>query len=214
MTHAKSPAAAGNELLPSGASTPKAAHNAAYEYFYDDLRTHLFHAKASRQPTLPHDPDGVRDLVERHDRLTRFYLDLLNATTGVRRMSGGMMSGGFDMATAGLENNPRCWSPMTPPSSIQLMSTRRPVAVTWSQRLPHARSRLRPGSFASTSAGSPARMSKQLGLITRLMFEAQATLVTAHIPEGELVLQGVDWLDVQMEVGMRNTRMPKSFTPA
>jgi hypothetical protein len=46
------------------------------------------------------------------------------------------------------------------------------------------------------------------------MFEAQATLVTAHIPEGELILRGIDWFDVQMEFAVRNTRLPKSFTPA
>ena len=78
------------QFLPAGFQGK--AVNAAYKYFYDEMRTHLFHAKASRQPLLPYETDGTSLLVSRHRLLTSFYLALLEHVTGVRRSSGGMLA--------------------------------------------------------------------------------------------------------------------------
>src|ERR1035441_10053826 len=95
---------------PSGHDTPKAPHNAAYTYFYDELRVHLFHAKASRQPSLPHNAVAVAAMSERHENLTRLYLDLLNKMTGVTRTGGGGLTyAGFEMATSTLANEARIY---------------------------------------------------------------------------------------------------------
>jgi hypothetical protein len=48
--------------LPDGSR--KAPHNHAYEYFYEQLRVSIFHAKGSRSPRLPHEVDGMADLAE------------------------------------------------------------------------------------------------------------------------------------------------------
>ena len=81
-------------------ATAKAPHNAAHDYFYDELRKDLFHAKASRAPALPHEADDAARFVERHERLTRLYLDLLTSSVGVTRGGGAMTYAGFQLATA------------------------------------------------------------------------------------------------------------------
>ncbi len=83
----------------------KTLRNQAYKYFYDELRVSIFHAKGSRGPKLPQELAGVADLAERHERLTRFYLDLLTTHTGSRRIGGGMTYYGFDVSTRSLWNN-------------------------------------------------------------------------------------------------------------
>lgn len=79
------------DRLPPG--TSGAVVDAAYRYFYDEVRTHLFHAKASRQPLLPHEQTGTNLLAARHQRLTSLYLALLEHVSGVRRTSGALMQG-------------------------------------------------------------------------------------------------------------------------
>lgn len=69
----------GNYLPPAN-SSPRGA----YSYFYDQVRSSLFHAKASRNPVLPHDPEAR--LRERHERLSLLYLAILERHTGVRFM--------------------------------------------------------------------------------------------------------------------------------
>jgi len=91
--------------LPVG--SPKKDVNHAYEYFYDQLRVMIFHAKGSRGSRLPHEVDGMADLAQRHERLTRLYLDLLGEMTGVRRPGGVMTHGGFEAFTAGWKDNPQ-----------------------------------------------------------------------------------------------------------
>lgn len=66
----------------------------AYEYFYNSLRNFLFHAKGSKGTHLPHEPGY--SLAERHERLTRLYLDLLRNSHSVAR--GGGTFYGFELA--------------------------------------------------------------------------------------------------------------------
>jgi hypothetical protein len=185
-----------------------------FGYFYGDVRTHLFHAKASRQPTLPHEPSGVRDLVERHERLTRFYLDLLDATTGVRRMSGAVTVGGFEMMMQALDRNPRVLVTDDPTPIDESHQKPAPgggiviaAPAARDRELEQRMLRVFRGRLAGSEVGRLAR-------ITRTMLEADGGLISASIPEGDLRLVGIDWLEPQMEVGLTNVRLPKQFTAA
>ena len=89
---------------------PKAPHNAAYDYFSEDLRHDVFHSKASRQPRLPDHAVDVLPIIERHEPLTRLYLDLLSKTIGVERSGGGVLTyGGFGVMTKAFDNKPRLY---------------------------------------------------------------------------------------------------------
>jgi hypothetical protein len=59
---------------------------------------------------LPHEATGTTLLAKRHEYLTRFYLDLMADVLGVRRMSGGMVIGGFEAGVAFIDAEPgmRC----------------------------------------------------------------------------------------------------------
>ena len=198
---------------PAGSGRPKAPHNAAYDYFYADLRTHLFHAKASRQPSLPRDADAAHDLADRHERLTRLYLDLLSATSGVSRMSGGMMIGGFNMAVAFLDDTPRVLvsddsTPFDPdqrsptPADGRLLAG--PAARDSALEQPFLR------VYVGYISGSELRL---LDAVRRLMFEAGGRLVSVHAFEGDLVLHDIGHFYSQVEFGLHNTQMPRSFAP-
>jgi hypothetical protein len=203
-------------LPPARASGQQAklAHNAAYAYFYDELRTHLFHAKATRQPTLPHDPTGMRALVERHERLTRFYLDLLGAVTGVVRPSGAMTISGFDAMTAGLEVDAEI---LVTDDETKFDETATEPAPAGGQVL--AAPATRGGAMESPGVkvfiGRIAGVDVDaLAAITRWMFRSSAVLISGHTPEGVVELRGIDWLDVQMEFGLGNPGLPKTFAAA
>lgn len=79
--------------------------DAAYRYFYDDLRTSIFHAKESRRPSYPLDIVTEVDLSQRQERLTRLYLDLLERVTSVRRLSGFITTAAFDALTSPLKED-------------------------------------------------------------------------------------------------------------
>ena len=81
----------------SGAPAGNTPVDSAYTYFYDEVCTHLFHAKASRKPLLPFEQTGTNLLVARHRQLTSFHLELLEHVTGVRRPPGALMKGGFEL---------------------------------------------------------------------------------------------------------------------
>ena len=194
---------------PSNVGTRSAPQTAAYKYFYDDLRTHLFHAKASRQPTLPHDTAAARDLAERHERLTRLYLDLLSAMTGVRRAGGGVMIGGFEMIAAALDDSPRVLvsddpEPFDPDEGEAKNGHVSAANAARVGELEAAFLRVFVGHIAGESL-SP------LIAIRRIMFEAGGKVVSVSVLDGDLVLRDVDRFSSQVEFGLRNTRMPKTF---
>ena len=61
-----------------------------YDYLYDEVRGSLFHAKASRNPLLPHAHGRLGDLGTRHAALSELYLRLLSVRLGWRRPTGAM----------------------------------------------------------------------------------------------------------------------------
>ncbi len=87
-----------NYLPPTQRTLP----NEAYDYFYHSLRNFLFHAKGSRSTWLPQEPGHL--LAERHERLTRLYLDLLSGKYGVLRGGGALTYQGFEMMMRQLEH--------------------------------------------------------------------------------------------------------------
>jgi hypothetical protein len=197
------------QFLPPGSSGNLV--DAAYAYFYDEVRTHLFHAKASRRPLLPREQSGTNLLVDRHRHLTDLYLRLLEHVTGVRRLSGAMMKAGFDLMMQGLESAPVVLltdddAPGDPDAGVinpnggvllEAAAVREPALESPFERVFLAR-------FGSAEVAGLQRL-------RRLAFKADGTMFTAHVIEGELEISGVGALEAQMGMRLRNASLPKAF---
>lgn len=197
------------DRLPPG--TNGDAVNAAYRYFYDEVRTHLFHAKASRQPLLPHEQTGTNLLAARHQRLTNLYLALLEHVSGVRRASGALMQGGFDMMMEGLEVN----------AVIQVTDDEAPMDAN-SRRIdagggllleaPATREKSLEASFLRVFL---ARLGEKeiapLGVLRKAAFKAGGTLYSGLTIDGVLEISGLPALEVQAGMRVRNASLPRYF---
>jgi hypothetical protein len=197
---------------PPASGTAKAPYNAAYEYFYNEVRHDLFHAKASRQPSLPHDAVAVAAMSARHEQLTRLYLDLLSATTGVRRTGGGGLAyGGFARATSLLDESPRIFLTNDPtpfdrdetlaaPLGRQVVDG--PAITVADQERPWLK------VYLATMPGSAV---EGLGTVTRMTLEADGTSAMAYLMEGALQIRNVDQVEAQIDISLDNIRQPKHF---
>jgi hypothetical protein len=192
--------------------TTKFPHNAAHDYFYDELRTHLFHAKASRNPALPAEADSITHLVERHERLTRLYLDLLQATVGVRRdIGGGLTYAGFDLAFGNLDTN----------STLQVTDDASPVRVddtavnpaggeVVSAPLTRSSKLSRPGRRVLVAEIAGEQVAR-LEAVRRLSVLNDATLIASEMIDGRLELADIEILRGQYTIRLHNIQQPKSF---
>lgn len=198
-----------NRYLPTG--SVKAPHNLAYEYFYDQLRVSIFHAKGSRGPRLPQDVAGMADLAERHERLTRLYLDLLDEVTQVRRAGGGMTYGGFDLMTPELE----------PGSEVHLTDDPAPCAKSDTSvnpsgnsvvAAPAARERsLERRGLKLVVAQFVAADVKGLAGVRRIGHMFEEKLITCATVDADLRIRGVDRFDVQVGIRLKNVGLPRGF---
>jgi hypothetical protein len=198
-----------SRYLPDG--SPKSPRNQAYEYFYDQLRVSIFHAKGSRGPQLPHDVAGAEDLAERHERLTRLYLDLVASETGVRRLGGAMTYGGFDAVSRrfGIGGEVQVSDDATPLGETDVDA---PLTVgnVISAPAAQAPSLDRPGlrAILATFDGNAAR---SLTALRRIAMTLQGRVLVYDRVNGELVAPGVDRLEVQLGLRLRNVGLPRSF---
>jgi len=195
--------------LPAG--SPKAPHNQAFEYFYDELRTSIFHAKGSRDPQLPHGVEGMSDLVERHERLTRFYLDLLGEVTGVRRASGSMTHTGFELMTPGWEHDPCVQvtddsSPFDPAHKVTNPSGGSVVEA----RAARERALERPG-LKVLLAQIPGSELRRLEAVRRVGLTLGGSLASSTTIDGDLQAGDVDRFEAQLGLRLKNVGLPRSF---
>lgn len=186
--------------------------NAAYTYFYDEARGHLFHAKASRRPHLPYEATGTNLLAERHKRLTDLYLRLLEHKTGVRRGGGTMlMKGGFDLMAGAFEEEPAVAatddaSPFDPDDQRLNPAGGAVVKTTAARETKLERPFLR--MYLGRIPGEELRPLKAL---RRAVLLSADSLVTAHIPDGELLMADIRALELQMGLSITSRGMPRSF---
>lgn len=92
--------AAGAAGVNLSAHAPPGAQDAVAairQHLYSDTRTATFHAKAGARTLLPLDPVDRGAVLEQLSRLAALYLDLVNVTLGVRRLSGAMFAAGFGL---------------------------------------------------------------------------------------------------------------------
>jgi hypothetical protein len=195
-------------LPPSATERPV---DAAYTYLYDEVRTHLFHAKASRRPLLPFEKTGTNLLAQRHQQLTRLYLRLLEHVTGVRRASGALMKGGFDLMMEGLEIDPVIQvtddeavadpdaKSINPASGILLESP-----AKREESLEASFLRVFLGRFKATEIAP-------LGTLRKAAFKADGTLYSVLTIDGHLNISGLGALEMQMGMRIRNASLPKYF---
>lgn len=193
------------------ADSPKTAVNHAYEYFYDQLRVTIFHAKGSRGPRLPHEVDGMADLAQRHERLTRLYLDLLGEMTGVRRPSGVMTHGGFEAFTGGWEDNPQIAVTDDPAPFNRKDTSPNPTGgkvIT----VPAARVRTldRPG-LKTLLARLDSHALRDLAAIRRVVLVLGGSLAACAVLDGELQLGNADHFEARFGLRLNNKGTPRSF---
>jgi hypothetical protein len=83
----------------------KDPHNAAHDYFYDELRKDLFHAKRGRNPALPIERSDSERIARRHRHLTELYRALLEVAfpIPVAPSGGGLTTAGFRAMSSALE---------------------------------------------------------------------------------------------------------------
>lgn len=208
-------AAAGLDLgafAPAGASDFGAAIRGD---LYADTRTATFHAKAGERVLLPLDPVDRQSVIDRLSRLAGLYLALVNQTLGVRRLSGAMMKGGFDLVVG------------------RLVTELKVHATDDDVRVDETATSLNPGGglvkklatrpfpeldqpFVRTIIGEASvKDLAELRKVTRVMSVARdGTPVTAGQLEAPLTLGGFDLFEAVMAVRGLNVRLPRTFYSA
>ncbi len=187
----------------------KAAHNAAHDYFYDELRKSLFHAKASKNPLLPQDP--YARLRERHERLSRLYVELLRVVVGVSRGGGGLSYAAFaDMAstygsgaTLYFSDDNASWSPadevINPTGGAVESGARHPEPA-----LSTPDKYVLLGYVAGHAAG-------QLPRLRRAGLGNASGIHAVELIDGELEVTGLCRLEGQQALRLENAQEPRSF---
>lgn len=197
----------------SSAATAKAPHNAACDYFYSSMRNDLFHAKASRNPKLPHDAAHAAELSEQHERLAHLYLDLVRDTLGVTGGAGhgGLTDDGFQHVLEGFEPNPRILLTNDPTpfdrGETSAATPGRQLAASNASRVP-ALEHSEVGVLLGRLDGKDAQ---RLGTITRVMLEVDGKLAVALLPEGQLRIRSVDHVEAQVGIVLLNRGISKVF---
>lgn len=198
-----------SRYLPTGSA--KQPHNQAYQYFYDQLRVSIFHAKGSRGPQLPQDVTGMSDLAERHERLTRLYLDLLDEVTKVRRASGGMTYAGFDLSTPWFDSGSEvCVTDDPAPcekTDTSISPNRGSVLIATAARecaLERRGLKLLLAKFAGADV-------EAIRAVRRIGHISDGTLKTCETVDVELQVRNVDRFEVQVGLRLKNIGLPRAF---
>jgi hypothetical protein len=154
----------------------------------------------------------MADLAERHERLTRFYIDLLGEMTGVRRPSGVMTHAGFELMTPGFENDPQVHitddaTPCNEEDAMPNPAGGRVVTVSSARH----RELERPG-LKTLRAGIPASDLRDLEAIRKVVLSLGGDPAACVSIEGELLVDGVDRFEMQNSLRLKNMDTPRSFT--
>jgi hypothetical protein len=199
-----------NRFLPQGIKEDTV--DAAYAYFYDETRTHLFHAKASRRPLLPYEEIGTNLLVSRHGQLTSLYLVLLEHVTGVRRPTSMLMKGGFELMVAGVEKAPTALlvtDDLAPGDSEETRINPKGgqvVEMVAAREKQLERPFLR--VFLGRLDGADVAAIRNL---TKTAYSSNGELISGHVVDGDLRISDLSALEVQMGLRIRSAGLPKSF---
>lgn len=199
------------DLLKFLPGSQKAPHNAAYDYYYVDARTHLFHAKASRGPLLPDEPHGTNMLIERHTALTGLFLRLLEAHTGVGRRGGFMFPAWFDRSVRSFDQGAVFLvtddrADIDPAGTSINPGGGTVVPVT--ARRDEPRSKRGRTVFIGETDG---RSVEVLETIQKAGFACDQGLIAAEVVLGDLSISGFDLFEVQMAFRLQNRSQPRSF---
>ena len=81
------------DFVPSGATD---AHEYLYDELYKDMRSAMSHAKSGRKVLLPRDKSERQRVTDSLLRLVQFYLKLVEAHLGMRRLGGAMSAVAFE----------------------------------------------------------------------------------------------------------------------
>jgi hypothetical protein len=183
----------------------------AYSYFYDEARTHLFHAKASRGPLLPSEQAGNNLFVLRHRRLTDLYLGLLEHVTGVRRPSGGLFKGGFDLMIGFVDVEPVIEVTDDPAPTDPDGTSINPDGGMLVQAPAKREEALEVAFMRVFLARMGASEIAAIERVRKTALRSGGDLVSGGQIEGDLRLGGIAALEIQKGIRVRNISRPKSF---
>jgi hypothetical protein len=188
------------------------AVDATYSYFYDETRTHLFHAKASRRPLLPYEEIGTNLLVSRHGQLTSLYLALLEHVTGVRRPTSMLMKSGFELMAGGVEKAPTVIlvtdDPAPANADENLINPQGGKVVEMAAAREKQLERPFLHVFLGRLNGADVTVIERL---RKTAFSSDGNLISGHVVDGDLCISDLAALEVQMGLRIRSGGLPKSF---
>lgn len=153
----------------------------------------------------------MADLAQRHERLTRLYLDLLGEMTGVRRPGGVMTYAGFEAFTAGWEDNPQI-AVTDDPAPFDHEDTRPNPTGGKVVTVPAARARTldRPG-LKTLLARLDSHALRDLAAIRRVVLLLGGSLAACAVLDGELQLGNAAQFEARFGLRLNNKGTPRSF---
>jgi len=196
-------------FAPQGSTNPV---QDLYNELYMATRTALFHSKSSRQSILPHAPGkGHEDVAAAVERLSRLYIALAEKELGTRSVMGVVTYAGFDLMTGGLKSRLRLQitdAAAAAHADMEVLNSTGGAVIDLNTR--HAPELEKPfmRSFLGTAKAAEIGKLSRLAVLAANVDDKLAAYASI---EGELILGGVDRLEGQVAVRMRNARQPKAY---
>lgn len=181
---------------------------------YDDLyvktRTALFHAKSSRPSFLPHssgkEQEGVTAVVE---RLARLFIALAEKELNTRSPMGGFFASGFNWLTDPLKTRLRLQATDDAEAANPDNTVVNPSGGTVINLTTRNAPELEAPFVRSFLGSATVQEVNKLSRLTVIAARGDDGLIAGSSIEGMLTLGGIDRLEGQMSIRMRNPQIPK-----
>lgn len=180
--------------------------DAIYDRLYRDARVRIFHAKPDRDPLLPRDRRTVASVTHALDLTQRLYLAITEAHLGVVRLRGGFTSyAARTMAQAVFE--PLVFVATSDEAPFDGDATAVSAAGAPVVELPHAEPGVYAGFEARRLAWADGADLEGLPFVRRIVgVSANGQPMVQCRLEARLAHQGIDRLEVEFRLLMRNGR--------
>jgi hypothetical protein len=191
-------------FAPPGASSPV---QGVWDDLYAGTRTGVFHAKAGRPVILPHASGDRHKVLQSLERLSRFYLAVVEVHLGFRRPAGLMTYAGFQQAT----NFPATVVVSDDPAPLSESDTNiNPTGGRVMTLVTHSAALNKPGVTYWIGEENVTSVSTSVPEIRRVGLQVDAgVLAYADRFDEALQVDGFDLLQVQAGLRLVNTQMPQ-----
>jgi hypothetical protein len=183
-----------------------------YSDIYKGIRCRVFHAK-SGQCLTPQRPSDRRTVAVGSEKLARLVILLAEHWLSIRRGGGGVTYTGFEMMTKPIANSSVVLvsDNDAPFDGAETLESSFSTAVAMTTR--HAPELSSPGRTAILGAVTPEKLSC-FSSIARFGVKHEHTLLLGATVDASLVCTGVDCLQAQLNMQMKNSKSPKRLFSA